>query len=53
MTYDLRNPEPSRPTMRTAGMIVIVLVAIYVIVHWPEISSLGPIHTVMTALGLQ
>jgi hypothetical protein len=53
MTYDVRNPEPSRPNLRTILVMIGVGVAAYVLVRWPEISSAGPIHDLLVALHLQ
>jgi hypothetical protein len=53
MMGDLRNPDPSRPSMQAILMIVGTLVALYVIMRWPQLSAAGPVHDIMVALGLQ
>lgn len=53
MTYDVRNPEPSRPNLRTILIMIGVIIAVYALARWPEISSAGPIHDLLVALHLQ
>jgi hypothetical protein len=53
MTNDIRNPEPSRPTVGSVMVIIGVLVGLYVLVHWPQLSGIGPIHDLLVALRLQ
>jgi hypothetical protein len=50
---DLHNPEPSRPTWWTVVMIVGTIGALYVLAHWPEISSSGLVHDVLVAFHLR